>query len=96
MFDREQLQGRHRPRTKGAAHHLVAVLARILRHCYREALFLSVVWEKLPDPDDFLAHLQRKAGIALRTWPNGMEAWRFTVEKLSRRAGRRPTPSHAA
>lgn len=60
------------------------------------AVFLPVVWDKVPGPDDFLDHLLRKAGISPRSWPAGMEAWRFTVEKLSRRAGDRSAPSRAA
>jgi AmmeMemoRadiSam system protein A len=53
----------------------------------RRGVFLPVVWEKVPDPDDFLDHLLNKAGIRPRTWPAEMAAWRFTVEKLTRRAG---------
>jgi AmmeMemoRadiSam system protein A len=62
----------------------------------RRGVFLPVVWEKVPDPDDFLDHLLDKAGIHLRSWPPTMQAWRFTVEKLSRRAGDRSVPSRAA
>lgn len=62
----------------------------------RRGVFLPVVWAKVPDPDDFLDHLLRKAGIRPRSWPADMKAWRFTVEKLTRRAGDRSTPSRAA
>ncbi len=56
----------------------------------RQGLFLPSVWAKLPDPSDFLDHLQRKAGVPPGTWPPGMRAWRFTAHKLSRRAGDGP------
>lgn len=56
----------------------------------RQGLFLPSVWSKLPDPTDFLDHLQRKAGLPPSTWPPAMRAWRFTADKLSRRAGSRP------
>jgi AmmeMemoRadiSam system protein A len=56
----------------------------------RQAVFLPVVWEQLPNPDDFLDYLQRKAGMAPRSWPADMRGLRFTAEKLARRA---QTPS---
>lgn len=62
----------------------------------RRGIFLPAVWDKVPDPEAFLDHLQLKAGMSPRTWPDDMEAWRFTVEKLSRRAGQRSTPWRAA
>ena len=53
----------------------------------RRAVFLPVVWDKLPHPPDFLDHLLRKAGLPLDRWPHDLRAWRFTAEKLARRAG---------
>lgn len=50
----------------------------------REGVFLPSVWDQLPDPDSFLDHLYRKAGIRPRSWPRGMQARRFTVEKYRR------------
>ncbi|WP_076465421.1 AmmeMemoRadiSam system protein A [Actinomyces mediterranea] len=38
--------------------------------CHR-ATFLPQVWEGLPDPNDFLAHLARKAGLAPGHWGPG-------------------------
>ncbi len=35
----------------------------VLRHGHRRAVFLPVVWEKLPEPAEFLDALCRKAGI---------------------------------
>lgn len=48
-----------------------------------QATFLPVVWEKLPDPRDFLSQLQRKAGLAPGTWPPGAEAFRYTARKIT-------------
>lgn len=62
----------------------------------RQGVFLPAVWDQLPDPEAFLSHLQLKAGIPLGNWPSVMEAWRFTAEKLTRRAGDRSTPFRAA
>lgn len=62
----------------------------------RQGVFLPAVWDQLSDPEAFLDHLQLKAGIPVGTWPAGMQAWRFTAEKLRRRAGDRSTPFPAA
>ena len=35
------------------------------------ATFLPQVWEQLPKPEDFLAHLCRKAGLSLDEWKKG-------------------------
>lgn len=62
----------------------------------RRSIFLPAVWEQLPEPTTFLAHLQAKAGMRLDTWPPGMRAWRFTATKFARRVGEQPNPSEAA
>ena len=41
------------------------------------ALFLPIMWQQLPTPQQFVAHLLRKAGIAD---PHGLTASRFTAE----------------
>jgi AmmeMemoRadiSam system protein A len=44
--------------------------------------FLPQVWEQLPDPRQFLAHLKQKAGLPLRApWPAATRLWRYTVTK---------------
>ncbi len=53
----------------------------------RRAVFLPAVWDSLADPVDFLDHLYLKAGLAPGTWPVGMEAFRFTADKIGRPAG---------
>lgn len=53
---------------------------------HQTGLFLPDVWVQLPDPDDFLDHLWRKAGLSPSTWPDTI--LQFTTQRLSRRAGR--------
>lgn len=62
----------------------------------RRALFLPAVWEQLPDPADFLDHLQLKAGFRPGGWPPGMLTYRFTADRFARRAGEQGTVSPAA
>jgi AmmeMemoRadiSam system protein A len=47
----------------------------------RRSTFLPQVWEQLPDPWDFLAHLKRKAGLPPAFWDPGVKLWRYTVTK---------------
>lgn len=43
--------------------------------------FLPSVWEQVPDTDDFLDLLWRKAGLTPRSWPDDLVVWRYhTVE----------------
>ncbi len=42
--------------------------------------FLPSVWESLPDPDQFLAHLKLKAGLATDYWADGVRVWRYETE----------------
>ncbi|TFH19632.1 MAG: AmmeMemoRadiSam system protein A, partial [Acidimicrobiales bacterium] len=53
----------------------------------RRAVFLPSVWEQLPSPGTFLAHLFHKAGLDPATWPDDLRAFGFTAEKFGRRAG---------
>jgi AmmeMemoRadiSam system protein A len=43
--------------------------------------FLPQVWEQLPEPGDFLAHLRHKAGLPPGFWEDGLRVWRYTVTK---------------
>lgn len=52
----------------------------------RRATFLPSVWETLPDPVDFVRHLQAKAGMAPGRWETGTRAWRYTSDEIGRRA----------
>ncbi len=43
--------------------------------------FLPQVWEQLPDPAEFLAHLKRKAGLPADFWAEQVRLSRYTVNK---------------
>lgn len=48
----------------------------------RRALFLPSVWEQLPDPAQFLAHLKHKAGMTPDHWSPGFKASRFQAVEV--------------
>lgn len=48
----------------------------------RRALFLPSVWEQLPDPAQFLAHLKHKAGMAIDHWSPHFKASRFEAVEV--------------
>ena len=53
----------------------------ILRKGNRGATFLPQVWEQLPEPTDFLAHLCRKAGLPGDAWTKpGIEISTYQVQ----------------
>lgn len=71
QFDSEAaLVAQLRPRVDGV----------ILQDGPNRGTFLPSVWDSLPDPADFLAHLKRKAGLAANHWSTRMAAWRYTAE----------------
>lgn len=43
--------------------------------------FLPQVWEQLPQPKTFMAHLKRKAGLPDDFWAEGVKLSRYTVTK---------------
>ena len=43
--------------------------------------FLPQVWEQLPEPENFLMHLKRKAGLATDFWADDVKLSRYTVSK---------------
>ena len=47
----------------------------------RGATFLPQVWEQLPTPKEFMAHLKSKAGLPANFWADGVRLQRYTVEK---------------
>lgn len=49
------------------------------------ATFLPQVWEDLPDPAEFLAHLRRKAGLPASAWPAGTRLEVYQVTKFAER-----------
>lgn len=53
----------------------------ILEAGTHRATFLPQVWEQLPEPQDFLAHLKRKAGLAPAFWSPDVQLQRYSVIK---------------
>ncbi|MBM3504078.1 MAG: AmmeMemoRadiSam system protein B [Alphaproteobacteria bacterium] len=56
----------------------------ILQEGNTRATFLPSVWEQLPDPKVFLAHLKRKAGLAIDHWSPDLRFWRYSTYAFSR------------
>ena len=48
----------------------------------RRSTFLPKVWESLPEPREFMAHLKRKAGLPAHFWSNDVELLRYTVDEF--------------
>lgn len=49
--------------------------------------FLPQVWEQLPKPRQFMAHLKQKAGLAPDFWAPGVQLQRYTVAKFKETEG---------
>lgn len=47
----------------------------------RRSTFLPQVWEQLPTPALFMAHLKQKAGLPADYWNAGVQLERYTVKK---------------
>ncbi len=47
----------------------------------RHAVFLPVVWDMLPERQEFLAHLKAKAGLSRDHWSPNFRASRFSVKQ---------------
>ncbi|MDM8541332.1 AmmeMemoRadiSam system protein B [Desulfococcaceae bacterium HSG9] len=53
----------------------------IIRKGMASATFLPQVWEQLPDPEAFLSHLCRKAGLSANAWKDGkLEVQTYQVQ----------------
>jgi len=53
----------------------------ILDHRGARATFLPQVWEQLPEPASFLAHLKHKAGLRPDFWSPEIRLWTYEVTK---------------
>lgn len=53
----------------------------VLEYGGHRGTFLPQVWEQLPTPTEFMAHLKRKAGLSADFWANGVRLQRYTVDK---------------
>jgi AmmeMemoRadiSam system protein A len=51
------------------------------------ATFLPQVWEQLPDPREFLAHLKSKAGLSPGFWSPDVQLQRYSVTKWEEESG---------
>lgn len=58
----------------------------VLRDGRHRATFLPQVWDKLPDPREFLAQLKQKAGMPAHGWSPSMEVFRYSLLKWSESA----------
>lgn len=66
----------------------------VLEELGRRATFLPAVWEQLPDPESFVAHLERKAGLAAGSWSPARRLCRYRAESIAvgpALVGTRPT-----
>ncbi|HEV7517331.1 MAG TPA: AmmeMemoRadiSam system protein A [Thermoanaerobaculia bacterium] len=61
----------------------------ILDYRGARATFLPQVWEQLPEPASFLAHLKHKAGLSPAFWSPEIRLWTYEVTKWEEE------PSHA-
>ncbi len=55
----------------------------ILEFSRYRSTFLPQVWEQLPEPDQFIAHLKRKAGLPENFWHPEIRLARYSVTKFS-------------
>ncbi len=53
----------------------------LLRYGPYRGTFLPQVWESLPEPKRFLDELKNKAGLPRDFWADGVEVFRFRVQK---------------
>ena len=55
----------------------------ILRDNHRRATFLPQVWEKIPNPAEFLGHLCQKMGVRANVWQGGtLQVYVYRVEEF--------------
>ncbi|CAM2936367.1 AmmeMemoRadiSam system protein A [Actinomyces slackii] len=81
VVDEADLLARLRPGVDGV----------VLSACGRRATFLPQVWEQLPEPADFLAHLRRKAGLPADYWGPEVTIETYTVTAWQETAAGVPT-----
>lgn len=53
----------------------------VLQFGHFRSTFLPQVWEQLPKPEQFMAHLKHKAGLPADFWSPDFQLARYTVEK---------------
>lgn len=55
----------------------------IFQYGHYRSTFLPQVWEQLPQPREFMAHLKRKAGLPHTFWADEVKLSRYSVTKWS-------------
>lgn len=65
----------------------------LLEYGRQRGTFLPQVWEQLPEPKTFLAHLKRKAGLPADFWAREIKVSRYTVTKWRESEVRTSTPA---
>ena len=53
----------------------------VFEYRHYRSTFLPQVWEQLPDPETFMAHLKHKAGLSPDFWDEHVRLSRYTVSK---------------
>jgi uncharacterized protein len=53
----------------------------LFEYGYHQSTFLPQVWNELPDPGEFIAHLKHKAGLPPDFWDKDVKLARYTVSK---------------
>lgn len=53
----------------------------IFEYGSKRSTFLPQVWEQLPDPKTFMAHLKQKAGLEANFWSDSVKLSRYSVQK---------------
>jgi len=59
----------------------------ILEYGPHRSTFLPQVWEQLPTPEQFLAHLKQKGGLPADFWHADMRMSRYTVQSFTEKQG---------
>ena len=54
----------------------------------QRSTFLPQVWEQLPDPRLFMAHLKQKAGLPADWWSAEVQLQRYEVQKWKEAASK--------
>jgi AmmeMemoRadiSam system protein A len=53
----------------------------VFEYAHHRSTFLPQVWEQLPSPREFMAHLKHKAGLPASFWADDVRLSRYTVSK---------------
>lgn len=54
----------------------------VFQYGYHKGTFLPQVWEQLPQPTRFMAHLKQKAGLSTGFWHTDVRLFTYQVEKF--------------